>query len=137
MTSRATWVRGGLLALAVSQGATGLWALASPHAFWSSFPGFGRHWLRPLGPYNDELVRDFGAMYVALSAALSYASLVMDSGAIRAALIGQVAFLVLHAYFVSFKLSLLPAGDAAGLMGGIVVTLVVASALLVATRHDR
>jgi hypothetical protein len=134
---KAPLVRTGLIVLALSQGAAGLWALASPHGWWSSFPGFGRHWIRPLGPYNDELVRDFGAMYVALSAAMVWSAFVLERRAVQAVLLAQIVFLALHAFFVSFKLSLLPPGDRAGLMGGIAATGAVSVALLAQTRRER
>lgn len=124
------WLQAGLIVLGVSQGATGLWAIASPHGWWSSFPGFGRHWIRPLGPYNDELVRDFGAMYVALGALLLWTAYILERRAIQGALFAQIVFLVLHGFFVSFKLRRLSPGDRVALMGGIVLTLAIAIVLL-------
>jgi hypothetical protein len=45
----------------------GIWASLSPRSFFDEFPGFGRHWVRVLGPYNEHLVRDFGALNLALA----------------------------------------------------------------------
>jgi hypothetical protein len=45
----------------------GIWAWFSPRSFYDEFPGFGRHWVRVLGPYNEHLVRDFGALNLALA----------------------------------------------------------------------
>jgi hypothetical protein len=135
--SRRHLLRVGLLLLGFSQGATGLWALASPHGWWQSFPGLGRHWIRPLGPYNDELVRDFGAMYVALAAVLIWSGLVLERRSVQGALLAQLVFVVLHGYFVSFKLKLLPNADKVGLMVGIVLTGLLAVSLLVATRTKK
>jgi hypothetical protein len=45
----------------------GIWATLSPRSFYDEFPGFGRHWVSPDGPYNEHLVRDFGALNLALA----------------------------------------------------------------------
>jgi hypothetical protein len=45
----------------------GIWATFSPRSFYDEFPGFGRHWVRVDGPYNEHLVRDFGGLNLALA----------------------------------------------------------------------
>jgi hypothetical protein len=45
----------------------GIWATLSPRSFYDEFPGFGRQWVSPDGPYNEHLVRDFGALNLALA----------------------------------------------------------------------
>lgn len=55
-----------LAALALTGVAVGGWALAAPGSFYSGFPGLGRHWVAPDGPFNEHLVRDVGSMYLAL-----------------------------------------------------------------------
>lgn len=45
----------------------GIWATLSPRSFYDEFPGFGRQWVRADGPYNEHLVRDFGALNLALA----------------------------------------------------------------------
>ena len=47
----------------------GGWAFALPTRFYSSFPGFGLRWISADGPFNEHLIRDVGAMYLALAAA--------------------------------------------------------------------
>jgi hypothetical protein len=46
----------------------GVWAYFLPREWYDGFPGFGRRWLPPLGPYNEHLAKDTGALYLALSA---------------------------------------------------------------------
>lgn len=53
--------------LGVSGVFIGVWALLFPRAFYDSFPGFGHHWVDTLGPYNEHLARDVGAMYCAMA----------------------------------------------------------------------
>ncbi|MBU2666121.1 hypothetical protein KOI35_21640 [Actinoplanes bogorensis] len=54
------------LALAVSAAVVGVWAAAFPLSFYTDFPSPGRNWVSTLGPYNEHLVRDVGALYLAL-----------------------------------------------------------------------
>jgi hypothetical protein len=52
--------------LAVTAAVVGGWAAAFPLSFYSDFPSPGRGWVSALGPYNEHLVRDVGALYLAL-----------------------------------------------------------------------
>ena len=61
-----SWVRIGLLVLAVPSLGNGLWALFLPRVFYDDFPLPGRDWVSTLGPYNEHLVRDYGATNLAL-----------------------------------------------------------------------
>jgi hypothetical protein len=57
-----------LLLLAVSAAFVGFWALLAPASFYRSFPGLGYTWVSEAGPYDEHLVRDVGALYLALLA---------------------------------------------------------------------
>lgn len=46
---------------------TGGWAYFAPALWYQNFPGFGFSWLPQLGPYNMHLVKDDGAMFLALA----------------------------------------------------------------------
>ncbi|MEX2256111.1 MAG: hypothetical protein WEC34_11790 [Acidimicrobiia bacterium] len=60
--------RVGLLILAVQGLLTGAWATVAPRSFYDDFPGFGLSWVSPDGPYNEHLMRDYGALNLALGA---------------------------------------------------------------------
>jgi hypothetical protein len=60
--------RAGLLILAVQGLLTGAWATVAPRSFYDDFPGFGLSWVSPDGPYNEHLMRDYGALNLALGA---------------------------------------------------------------------
>lgn len=47
---------------------TGGWAYLSPQSWYENFPEFGLSWLPQLGPYNEHLAKDDGAMFLALVA---------------------------------------------------------------------
>jgi hypothetical protein len=57
----------GLGFLAVVALYTGVWAYFSPKGWHENFPGFGLSWLPQLGPYNEHLAKDAGAMFLALA----------------------------------------------------------------------
>ena len=56
-----------LAVLALAAAYVGIWAAFMPRSWYTSFPGFGRHWLPQLGSYNEHLARDVGALYLALA----------------------------------------------------------------------
>ena len=47
----------------------GGWAYFAAQSFYDSFPGVLGSWVSVDGPYNEHLIRDVGAMYLALAAA--------------------------------------------------------------------
>jgi len=53
-------IRIGCLLLAAVSAELGVWAAFFPRHFYAHFPGGGRAWVSPDGPYNQHLVRDFG-----------------------------------------------------------------------------
>jgi hypothetical protein len=55
----------------------GTYAQFFPRAFYDDFP-FGREWVATDGPYNEHLVRDFGAMNLAMTF-LTLGAIVMSS----------------------------------------------------------
>lgn len=74
----------------------GLWATFSPRSFYDDFPGGGRSWVAADGPYNEHLVRDFGALNLALTAVVVVALVTRAPAAIRAAALAWLVFSVPH-----------------------------------------
>jgi hypothetical protein len=56
-----------LVGLGVPAVVIGAWAAFAPRSFYEDFPGFGQVWVRPDGPFNEHLVRDFGNLNLALA----------------------------------------------------------------------
>lgn len=56
-----------LVVLALSALQVGVWAAFAPRSFYDDFPGADRVWISPDGPYNEHLLRDFGALNLALA----------------------------------------------------------------------
>ena len=91
-------------ALAASAFYVGIWAEFLPESFYRSFPGFGRHWIPVLGPYNDHLVRDVGGLYLALGVVSVGALWATDVRATLWVAVAWEAFSVPHLVFHLFHL---------------------------------
>jgi hypothetical protein len=63
MVAAKRWMAGVLAFAAAYQG---VWAAAFPLSFYNDFPGPGLHWVAALGPYNEHLARDVGALNLSL-----------------------------------------------------------------------
>ncbi|MGW4737787.1 hypothetical protein [Nocardia xishanensis] len=110
-----------MLGILTFQGAVvGLWAGLAPHSWYTSFPGFGMHWVAADGPYNHHLTGDVGAFFLALAAVSGFALRRGGSALAQAAGLGWLVFatphVIYHAFHqpdamsgVSFTLSLLAA----------------------------
>lgn len=92
-------MRLGLLILAASALPVGLWALAAPRSFYEDFPAAGRHWVSALGPYNEHLISDVGAGYLALGIMLAAAGILLGRTLVRVALVAWLAFALPHFAF--------------------------------------
>jgi hypothetical protein len=97
---RRTAIRAGFALLAVAQGGAALWALLAPRSFYEGFPGFGRHWVSALPPFNEHLVADYGASFLALAVLAALAAILMERRVLQVAavcwLVGSVPHLVYH-----------------------------------------
>ncbi|MGH3714600.1 MAG: hypothetical protein ACRDT4_14235 [Micromonosporaceae bacterium] len=96
---QSTLTRVSLLVLALAGLLTGGWAVASPRGFYDDFPGFGRHWVSADGPYNEHLVRDVGAFFLALGLVAGFAVWLGSIAAARLAGLGWLVFSVPHALY--------------------------------------
>ena len=92
-------LRAGLALLAATVLPTGLWALTSPRSFYDTFPFPGWRWVSKLGPFDEHLTRDYGAMNVAQGALLAMAAVHLETRLVRAALVTWLVFAVPHLVF--------------------------------------
>ena len=72
------------------------WAAFAPRSFYDDFPGFDRHWVRLDGPYNEHLVRDFGALNLALAVVTIAAAVTLARPLVIAVAIAWLAWGVPH-----------------------------------------
>lgn len=90
------WLRGGLLLLAASALTVGLWTLLVPRSFYDDCPLPGRNWVSALGPYNEHLVRDVGALNLALGVLLALGIINVRDAGLRSIPVSVGPSLLLH-----------------------------------------
>jgi hypothetical protein len=93
------WLRSGLLLLAASALTVGLWALLVPRSFYEDSPLPGRGWVSALGPYDEHLVRDVGALNLALGVLLAAAAILLERRLVQVSLVAWLAYAVPHFLF--------------------------------------
>lgn len=75
----------------------GVWALVAPQSFYNAFPGIGiGAWVGADGPFNEHLIRDVGALYLALVGAGIVAALMRRADASVAVGVAWLVFSVPH-----------------------------------------
>jgi len=89
--------RRALLAITIVLGLyVGIWAQFFPSEFYTSFPGFGFHWIDIDGSFNEHLIRDVGSAYLGLTAASIVGALHRSALPGRVAGVAWGVFGVLH-----------------------------------------
>lgn len=92
---RRNWLQFGLWLLAIVPLFIGFWAFLAPYHFYEIFPLPGRNWISILGPYNEHLVRDYGANNLGFGV-LAAAAVLLEQRLIQVALVSWLAFAVPH-----------------------------------------
>ncbi len=103
--------RAGLGALAAVQAIDGIYALAAPHSFYADFPA-GRGWVEALPAYNEHLVRDVGALFLATAVFLGAAAYFLERRLAAVALVSFLVFSVPHTIYHVLNLGPYGVGDA-------------------------
>mgnify|MGYP000686592576 CR=1 FL=1 len=129
------WIRIALSYLIVVTGQIGVWALFAPRSFYDDFPGLGRSWVSVDGAFNGHLVRDVGALNLALAVLLIAAwarlgrELVFVAGA--AALVWGAP----HAVYHLANTDGLGGSDLVASLSGLVLFVVVGGGLIWSSRR--
>jgi hypothetical protein len=85
-----------LAVLSVSATTVGAWAAFAPRAFYDNFPGLGQTWVAVDGPYNEHLVRDVGALNLALAVVTVSALVTLARSTIVASALAWLAYGLPH-----------------------------------------
>lgn len=129
------WLLGGLLFVAATPLAGGLWALLLPRVFYEDFPLPGREWVSTLGPYNEHLIRDYGALNLALAVLLVSAAIYLERRLVRVALVTWLVFATPHFVFHLGQTHHFSATSNAEQLGGLALLVVLPLVLLFLTTH--
>ncbi len=124
--------RTALALVAAAQAELGVWGLVAPHSFYSTFPGFGHHWVAPLGAYNEHLVRDYAAAELGFGVLLACAAIWFERRLVLVA--GAAFFAATRPHFADHLTTTdhLSATDNTASLGSFVLELVVVSLAMVA-----
>lgn len=129
-----TEIRLGLLALGLPLVGIGAWALFGPHSFYGEFPADGRHWVSALGPYDEHLVRDVGALLLALGVLQLWAAALLSRVLVRVALAVPLIYAVPHLIFHASETEPFGTGDNVANLATLTLAVVVPVILLALTR---
>lgn len=133
-----TWRRILLWLLAAVGVFVGAWALFAPRAFYETFPFaalFGP-WVAGDGPFNEHLIRDVGALYLALAAASVVAALMRRADASVAVGVAWLVFSVPHLVYHLGHLGHLEPIDAIGQPISLALSLVLSVPLCLPPRRE-
>lgn len=124
----------GLIGTVVIAGVVGVWAYFFPLGFYEHFPALLGEWISQDGPYNEHLIRDHGAQYLALGAA-SVAALIWRSQiGYRLLGIAWTLFGILHFVYHATHLSHMSTSDAVGQLVVLGLAVVLGGAMFFAPR---
>ncbi len=131
------FARAGLVLVGLGNAEVGAWGELSPHSFYTTFPGFGHHWVAAMGAYDEHLVRDYAACELGFAVLLCCMALWFADR--RLVLAGGLAFIAAtlphFVYHLTTTAMLSTQDDIASLGSFVVEIAVVAVAMAVATRQ--
>jgi len=113
----------------------GIWALAAPRSFYDDFPGAGRHWVSVDGAFNQHLLRDVGALNLAL-AVVAVAAIVWPGRFARLCGAAHLVWTVPHLYYHASHLHMFSTSDAIGNMVSLGIPVVASLFLVVFSAPD-
>ncbi|ANZ34979.1 hypothetical protein BBK82_01710 [Lentzea guizhouensis] len=128
-------LRAGLAFLAVIQAVLGVWPLTAPQSFYDNFPLPTNPWVAYYPPFNEHLLRDFGALNLALCVVLVFAVVKLERSLTQAALVAYLVFAVPHMTFHLFHLGHMPVVDQIGNVVTLAAVVLIPLALLPLTRR--
>lgn len=115
----------------------GVWAAVLPQSFYDSFPGFGFMWVSVDGPFNEHLIRDVGALYLAIAAIAVYAFFSRSLAATRVVGVAWTVFGIPHLGYHVAHLHELSTIDAIGNVISLGGSLLLGLVLLIPQRRPR
>lgn len=113
----------------------GVWALLAPRSFYDDFPGLGRTWVAVDGPYNEHLVRDVGALNLAIAFVLIAAIMRPTRDRVMIAAAASLIWGVPHLLYHLSNTADLGTGDVIASVGGLAVSVAFAATLIVVSRR--
>jgi hypothetical protein len=123
-----------LVLLAVPSALIAVWILAAPRSFYDDFPGLGAIWVAPDGPFNEHLLRDYGAATLGLVVLTLCALVWLTRPLVLATGLAWLAASIPHVVYHLRNLEPYPADEHVALVGSLAVTPILAIVLLLTAR---
>ena len=114
----------------------GIWITISPTSFYEDFP-LGRGWVEALPAYNEHLMRDVGALFMATGVLLIVAGFFLERRLTLISLVVWLLFAVPHTVYHLFNLEPYGTGDAVGNAIALAATVLLPAYLLVLVLRGR
>jgi tellurite resistance protein TehA-like permease len=114
-----TAIRVALGYLTLSSGLVAVSILVAPRSFYDDFPAGPGTWVSAQPPYNEHLIRDFGAAGLGLAIVTLLAAVWLDRRLVQAAAIAMFAGTLPHAIYHSTTTEALSAIDNVGTLGAL------------------
>lgn len=105
--------------------------------FYDDFPGGGRSWIAPDGPFNEHLVRDVGVLNLALAVVTIGAAVWLTRPLVRATACSWLAYSVPHLVYHVLHRGTLAPSDQVSSLAGLAIVPVLALAVLVVSARPR
>jgi hypothetical protein len=129
-----TAVRVGLVYLALSSAYVAVWILLAPRGFYDTFPTGPAEWVSPLPPYNEHLLRDFGAAGLGLAVLAVLAAVWLEQRLVQATALVYIVSALPHFAYHLTTTDRLSTADNVQSLTGLFLPVLVAGGLLWATR---
>lgn len=81
---------------ALSTGYLAVWILAAPQGFYDAFPTGPAEWVSALPPYNEHILRDFGAAALGLTVLAALAAVWLERRLVQATAIAFLVYALPH-----------------------------------------
>jgi hypothetical protein len=114
----------------------GVWITISPTSFYEDFP-LGRGWVEALPAYNEHLMRDVGALFMATGVLLIVAGYFLERRLTLISLVVWLLFAVPHTVYHLLNLAPYSTGDAVGNVVALAATVLLPVYLLAMLLRSR
>jgi hypothetical protein len=115
----------------------GVWAGFFPRGFYDDFPGVGRTWVAPDGPFNEHLVRDVGVLNLSLAVVTIAAAIWLTRPLVRATAVAWLVYGVPHLVYHVRHRSPFDTDDQVSIVASLALAPILAITLLVLSRDER
>jgi hypothetical protein len=123
-----SWIRAGLVLLALIDGGQGLWAYLAPRSFYYHVPTVSMY-----PPFNQHFVSDFGGLQLAMTVVMVAAAVILERRLVIVALLAFLVYAVTHLIFHLTHLMGMTGGAMLTNIAGLGVVAAIPAVLLVVT----